>query len=153
MPFGVHMCTFLMSIHLGAELLGHQICTCSAPWCFINFWVSWQHLELERFSIKIRITSVKMLQQWPHIPPSWVGGWAPNFAATPISLPRIIRLALGGTLTLELSVANDSSVLLLPVHNENYCATLLSPMRSCWMTPLAQGLWSGHSSAVCGLGL
>lgn len=36
-PSGAYMSTFLVGIHLGAELLGHQICTCSALWCFINF--------------------------------------------------------------------------------------------------------------------
>lgn len=56
-PSGAYMCTVPVGIHLGAELLGHQGCTCLALWCFINFWVSWQHLEFERLSIKSALFS------------------------------------------------------------------------------------------------
>lgn len=41
LPTGEQMCMALMGIHLGAELLGHQKHTCSAPWCLVNFGVGW----------------------------------------------------------------------------------------------------------------
>lgn len=34
---GEHLRAFLVGIHLGEELLGQQMCTCSAPRRFINF--------------------------------------------------------------------------------------------------------------------
>lgn len=34
---GEHLCAFLVGVHLGEELLGQQMCPCSAPRRFIHF--------------------------------------------------------------------------------------------------------------------